>query len=104
MKDHYREFANVIKQHRFLRMGALCEIGMYSGDRNSVFIESALSKSGRRIHEFWTQVHYLGNFRKKYSYRAQKSMDDFNNSIFIIEHKNGHVEITMGKPELFKDE
>lgn len=64
----YSLFGNIIKPHRFLRTNALCEIDSISGDAEAVFIKSAISKGGRRVHDFYIPIKYLGNFRIKYSY------------------------------------
>lgn len=64
----YSLFANIIKPHRFLRMNTLCEIDLISGNGEAAFIKSAISKGGRRVHNFYVRMTYLGNFRIKYSY------------------------------------
>jgi hypothetical protein len=51
-----------------LRTGALCEIDKISDDAEAAFIKSAISKCGRRVHDFYIPIKYLGNFRIKYSY------------------------------------
>jgi len=80
----YAIFANIIKPHRFLRMNALCEIHFFSGAMDAAFIDSAISKSGRRLKEFWIPIKYLDNFRVKYSYRKVKTRKDYEEKQLMI--------------------
>lgn len=81
----YSIFANVVKPHRFLRMNSICEVSLISGAIDAVFIDSGMSKCGRRVKEFWVKLKYLGNFRVKYSYRKVKARKEFYEKSLTIE-------------------